>query len=182
MSGADRIELWSPGWPSSVSGKYKPTKPLSDEVDIEVIEVGKHLGRPQLPMRLSCEDVRYAGDAYFYGFPFGLGAGDASGDVRICFVKKATVGGSYCVEEKWICWLLDGINNPGFSGGPVIHYHHASGVLSVMAIVSGFVHEDVKIHDRGTPIPELTVPMNTGIMRAWDTSYALALIRQVTGE
>lgn len=171
----EEIEVWHRSHCQQL--KYTPTLPLSAGVDIEILRVANDFARPDLPVRLSSDGNIYSGDVFFLGFPYGLGIGDEIG-IQLPFVKSGIMGGSTRIENKWICWLLDGINNPGFSGGPVVHYHHASGTPSIMGIVHGYHHEHIQTYLSGKPIAELTVPLNTGIILAWDIAYAKALMEK----
>jgi hypothetical protein len=62
-------------------------------------------------------------------------------------------------------FLLDGHNNPGFSGGPVV-FRRANKIgeeFRVMAVVSAFRTEDVEVRFQGQPTG-LTSATNTGIV------------------
>ncbi len=66
--------------------------------------------------------MRYAQDVYFAGFPYGLSmeGKTVNGLYPVAFVKKAIVS-AIANESGVIKIFLDGHNNPGFSGGPIVY-------------------------------------------------------------
>ncbi len=73
------------------------------------------------------------------------------------------ISASEWVDDVHVLYL-DGLNNPGFSGGPVVGYHHATGAMHVFGVVSGYRTEQqpvyVGTHEIGT------AQANTGIVIA----------------
>jgi hypothetical protein len=73
--------------------------------------------------------------------------------------------------------LLDGHNNPGFSGGPVVYSQPGQlAAVRVAGVISGykFVWDRVYIENQET---ESAVKYNTGIVIAYSIDYAVDLIR-----
>ena len=102
---------------------------------------------------------RFGQDAYFLGFPYGISSGSAAnGPYPLAIIKRGTVSGTVVLDQtkKAIMILLDGYNNPGFSGGPIVYRDFDNGayVLNLIGVVSGFIPEVVptmKKHDIATP-------------------------------
>ena len=73
----------------------------------------------------------------FVGYPYGTAwaAKFQNRDmVRFPFIKRCTVSGR--ITEPQVIWVLDGINNEGFSGGPVVV---GSGIdQRIIGVVSGY--------------------------------------------
>ena len=118
---------------------YRPTTPLlagSKVVDIEVIEVSAAFDRRELPVTFSSDGTPFSAEAWFLGYPHGLGI-HQGGKVIYPFMKRATVGGSVSYGNGVLQWMLDGINNPGFSGGPVAYYNDQK-VPAIIGIVQGY--------------------------------------------
>jgi S1-C subfamily serine protease len=99
-------------------------------------------------------------DAYFLGFPYGLQAPahGLNGPYPLAIVKRGTISGLIPLAEgsKGTMLLLDGYNNPGFSGGPIVYrdLNQSGVVLNVIGVVSGFEPEVVpamKEHDIKSP-------------------------------
>jgi S1-C subfamily serine protease len=111
----------------------------------------------------------------FLGFPFGLftEGREATGDLPIPFVKRGIISG----WDNEIIWL-DGINNPGFSGGPVVVNVPGSRRKQIIGIVSGFLSVEEAVKYRGQPTNELRSVNNTGLIKCWGIQTALEAIRQ----
>lgn len=144
------------------------------ETDISVFAPSRLLTDASLTMEPMSKGVIYGQDVYFLGFPYGfLGRYIFGPDGwPLPFVKKAIVSlfdGSV--------FLLDGHNNPGFSGGPVVFIEHPGDTFKVAAIVSGYraVAEPVYA---GVDATALTYQHNTGIIVSHAIGGALELIRQ----
>lgn len=74
---------------------------------------------PNHPLPLSVDDMVFGQDCYFLGFPLGL-TFDIGEFEYFPLVKRATVSAkNHRINGRPIL-LLDGWNNPGFSGGPVV--------------------------------------------------------------
>jgi len=87
--------------------------------------------------------------------------------------------------------ILDGINNPGFSGGPVLYHTGADQV--VLGVISGFRNEPGEIHSIEVPDVPTTaqtpdgkksnkkkdvVDLNTGIIFAFMADVAIDAIKK----
>lgn len=117
------------------------------------------------------EDVR------FYGFPLGMSTSRGKSTVPVPLVKQGIISGFYGkdqLSEDSSFWI-DGHNNPGFSGGPVVSIRN--GVFSVSGVISGYRYymEPVLASDQQqTEIGR--VQLNTGIIRAENISGAIDII------
>jgi len=79
----------------------------------------------------------------FLGFPYGLRSSikGANGPYPLAIIKRGTISGSVPLDpsKKANEILLDGYNNPGFSGGPIVYrdLNQSSVVMNVIGVVSG---------------------------------------------
>ncbi len=93
-------------------------------------------------------------DAYFIGYPFCMTKTYATLPDVFGVVKKATVAQFDNIPDKNMSLiLLDGHNNPGFSGSPVVYqniFKNNSGqpVLMVAGVISGFKHDWSEIKEK----------------------------------
>lgn len=143
-------------------------------IDISVLALRERLtpARP-LPLPASSEGLTYGQEAFFLGFPYGIG------DMLlretghpVPFVKRLTVSS---LSGK--PYLLDGHNNPGFSGGPVVFCPPGHKEFQVAAVVSGYRSASAPIRDQENRDTEYYLRENTGIVVAYDVNEAVALIR-----
>jgi len=178
-----------------------------DPVDIAVLVPPTQL-TVTYPLEATMRGVRYGQDMYFAGFPYGLhtNAPALNGGYPVAFVKKAVMSGEIS-EGGASEILLEGYNNPGFSGGPLVYrdLDRTASVYKVAGVIKGFradiapifkqeeirpdqVTQDdiakeriVRSHDGRTLRLNETgevVKLNTDILVAYNISYALALIRK----
>ena len=151
------------------------------DVDISVLAADRQIfGTAPLAL-LSADniDLILSQDVFFLGFPYGLGSEifSANRNFPLPFVKKAIVS----VLGNKDTFLLDGHNNPGFSGGPVVfHPIPDSKILAVAGVVSGYRFEDEPVYQnqeqKASPIGYYEY--NTGIIVVSNIKHALDLIRQ----
>ena len=71
--------------------------------------------------------------------------------------------------------LLDGHNNPGFSGGPVFFTSRDDQLPKVAGVISGFRYNWEPIFLQGQPT-DLSFQYNTGIIVAWSIAHAVEII------
>lgn len=147
-----------------------------EDVDITVLAPSRRLTPANLPMAPLGQGPRltYGQDVYFLGYPHGfLGRYIFGPDgYPMPFVKKATVS-----LLDGAVFYLDGHNNRGFSGGPVVFQEASSPEFNVAAVVSGYhaVSEPV-LH--GQDKTGLTISQNTGIIVTHAIVGALHLIER----
>ena len=103
---------------------------------------------------------------------------DTGGSFWFPFIKHCTVAGQDTDSRMWI---LDGINNPGFSGGPVIFGTGDS--LKIAAVISGYYLQPTEVI-RGNAAqlapdaPKDYVNENSGFIIAYDIAHAVDAIKK----
>jgi len=131
------------------------------------------------------KDFLIGQDAYFLGYPYGLAMQATKVHLSAALVKHAyfsalvrcsdlTPGTS---DDKFVI-LLDGFNNPGFSGGPVVtrDSNNPNRPFEVVGIISAYRAESTPISVNGQNAIGASVPTNTGIIVAVGVDRAFALI------
>jgi S1-C subfamily serine protease len=152
--------------------KRIPVEPF--EADVAVLALPSVLGA-LLPTVVSLDGLFLSEQVYFLGFPYGL---SLPGVLRhdgapFPFVKHgivASMGAAGAVRRLY----LDGHNNPGFSGGPIVR-RGANGETQIVGVVSGYRPEDEKIVQEGKDTG-LRYSSNTGIVIGFSIEYALKAI------
>ncbi len=148
------------------------------KLDVSVIVTQLPLGVILNSVDLSMERIIYGQDVYFLGFPHGWfgDVGTLLSGYPLPFVKRALVSNLTGGGDKE--FYLDGINNPGFSGGPVVFKNSASGSWQIGGVISGYryIEQDVI----GSKNAELKYEVNTGIVVASPINSAVSLIRELT--
>lgn len=171
LSGPSQIQVFRQGaWsalPVSVIG-HAP-----GDVDVSVLAPSRRLTPTNnLPLPANSRGMVYGQDSYFLGFPYNvLTRYILGGDgFPLPLVKRATVS----AMDRGV-FLLDGHNNPGFSGGPVVFTLPNQADFRVAAVISGFqAVEEPVLH--GGEETDLTYRYNTGIIVAHDVGAAIEII------
>jgi hypothetical protein len=146
------------------------------EVDISVFATPMALCPRHVSLPADMGGLIYGQDVYFLGFPYGSYAevGELNRGLPLPFVKRAIVA---CMESAPVPRLhLDGHNNAGFSGGPVVFTKPGSHEFSLAAIVSGYRFNEEPIYQDGTALP-LRYRENTGLILAYPIHFAVELAR-----
>ena len=144
------------------------------EIDVSVLAPSRRLTPANpLPLPANSGGLIYGQDVHFLGFPYDILTGYifAEDGFPLPLVKRATVS---ALGRN--VFLLDGHNNPGFSGGPVVFSLPNHRGLRVAGIVSSFGAVEESILQDGEKT-NLTYSYNTGIIVAHDVRSAIALIR-----
>ncbi|MBK5331750.1 MAG: trypsin-like peptidase domain-containing protein [Ilumatobacteraceae bacterium] len=123
----------------------EPLKVASPDADVVVALLPEPITPPDLPLPATSDGMIFGQRAYFVGFPHGVGM-SIGGDARFPLVKGCVVSGTLSgPEPERKVLLLDGFNNPGFSGGPVVLLPGERDLpLQVIGVVSGFLPEEIE--------------------------------------
>lgn len=131
----------------------------ADPVDIAVLIPKKQL-TVNLPLEASVTGIMLGQDAYFVGFPYGMNVTYRTHPNVFPFVKRATL--SALVRQENIntqIIVLDGENNPGFSGSPVVFHnpYYPHNDFRVAGVISGFLPDATRILAIEAEVPEQKV-------------------------
>jgi hypothetical protein len=136
---------------------------------------------PTHPLPPTTANAFLGQDTYFLGFPFGLQAniGALNRDLPLPLVKRAVLSAFLTEPDGTQIWLLDGFNNPGFSGGPVLYAPDARrpSSLNVGAVISAYRYAEASVLEGGAETP-LKYRYNTGIIIAHCIEHAIEVIEQ----
>ena len=170
----EEIEIWRNGWHRQrvdVVGIGKGTE------DIIVLSAGGILTQT-LPINVGNEGIIVGQNVRFLGFPLGLALDYMMerGGVRLPLVKAGILSGMK-FENKVSLLLVDGHNNAGFSGGPVVFkpLENEEDVWKIAGVVSGYQIENMAVKDKMGRIVG-SADGNSGILVATGIETALKLI------
>ena len=143
-------------------------------VDLTVLAAEMQIS-PTHPLEPTAEGLILGQDVLFLGFPYGITSDSGNNNNRFPFplVKKGIV--SALPQGNVSDLFLDGHNNPGFSGGPVV-YEVVKGTLNVAGVVSGYLSKLEPVYDEHGATA-LQHDYNTGIVRVTSIMHAVNLIR-----
>ena len=143
-------------------------------IDILVLAPSVQLS-PPFALQPSIGNIVISQDVFFLGFPFGMNveAKTLNNNFPLPFVKKGIVS-AIDIEEKIL--YVDGNNNPGFSGGPIVLFDLNEKKLKVTAVVSGYRNQmaDIYEKDQATALKAVT---NSGILIGYMINSAIDAIK-----
>lgn len=150
-------------------------------IDIAVLDIHKtdvkHLG-----FELGSRSYFLSQDCYFLGFPFELSMDDFAAlqnnrGFPLAFVKKGIISAFTDDELGGTIFYLDGHNNFGFSGGPVVIRDYESSEpsdLRVIAVISSYVIDEKEIE---TPFGRFSTKENSGIVVASGFDHVFEILK-----
>jgi Trypsin-like peptidase domain len=163
-------------------GVLRPLPGVHREADVAVMRVAEAL-TPTLPVIPSFDQAIYSQECFFLGYPYGMSLviGD---EPTFALVKHGILSGSHRRADGLHIIYVDGFNNPGFSGGPVVFLEQGSQALHIAGVVSGYRFERQQVQGLLVSEPNLLneeqrqafVQANTGIVIATDIKHAIEAI------
>ena len=185
ISDGDEIRIFKGGIWRSI--KVRPIFAKNPATDIVALAPERPIV-PALDILLGIGEAIVGQDVYFLGYPFGLAS--KSKNQHIAFVKKAIFSAIDSTADGGPIVYLDGHNNKGFSGGPIIFSNRSQDRrLQIAAVVSGYRNqptevEEVEVSDQESPTGQVRkktirfVRENTGIVIAFSLGAIEKAIRQ----
>lgn len=143
-------------------------------VDVVALKIAGRLS-PEYPIETTLKGVTLGQEVYFFGYPYGLSTFVTSNGYPLALVKHGIVSAIGGDEKTGVVLYIDGFNNPGFSGGPIVVYDHFSDKVKVIGVVSGYLNQRSQAQVSNRPTP-LTVLTNSGILVGYSIEYALDAI------
>lgn len=148
--------------------------------DVAVLSLPTQIS-PNHPLSFSNADFFLGQDIYFLGYPYGL-YGEIEPNLNSNFplplVKKGIISSFiFGKNSRLDNLLLDGHNNPGFSGGPVFYtVVGKQGVFGIAGIISSYQYEWYPVFQNGKET-DLVYQYNTGIIHSVGIQVAIDLIK-----
>lgn len=142
---------------------FKPIFPRNEKIDAVAIALDTALA-PRLDLQVSTSGMVLGQKVFFLGFPFGLASRSKDRNDFIPFVKAGILSAIDYGDQQTPVVYVDGHNNPGFSGGPIIFANLGDRHrLQIAAVVSGY-------RNQPTEVVEVTVPDRISSENGEDTS------------
>jgi hypothetical protein len=145
----DKIEIF-------INGGWSPLNvqifPCDDPIDIAVL-IPPHQMTVNFELSADATSVFVGQQAYFLGFPYGIQIPSygATGPYPLAMVKGGIISAVLHIggpSSNTAMILLDGYNNPGFSGGPIVYKdldQPGLAPLKLAGVISGFEPEVVPV-------------------------------------
>lgn len=145
--------------------------------DIAVLALPQVLVHKDLTLPVA-ETFYVSQEVFFLGFPHGkhIHIGAMNNDWPMPFIKRGIISGMNNGGKPSVVYL-DGINNPGFSGGPVVAQNAQTRTLEVISVVSSYHMVRDQVLSDGIPHPTLEIEVNTGIVETFGVMHVREIAR-----
>lgn len=118
-------------------------------------------------------------EGFFLGFPYGLKTNfDNNVGFPLPLIKKALFSGTI-IKNGIQTLFLDGHNNPGFSGGPVLfkdRRRNGDNKYHLIGVISAYFNQQNELI---TPFGKLKYNENSGIIIAFEQKHILEVIQKI---
>jgi S1-C subfamily serine protease len=160
----------------------KTLYPSSADADIAVFETDNPAAQPFgiAPAGTSTTaGVTLGQQVWFIGYPFGMSSVPAKGSTitELPFMKRGSMSAVDASNPEAVVYYIDGFNNPGFSGGPVLYWEFTTHVYKILAVVKGYRPDTAKILINGRPV-ETDILVNSGILVSYSIQHAIDAIEK----
>lgn len=154
--------------------------PAEQTVDIAVLKhKDKKYLTPAYDVVYSMTGVAMGQDVFFIGFPYDydnilkLFPGE---NMPVPFIKKACM--SAVLNDAAGTIILDGINNPGFSGSPVCYndVFSKNTMMKILGVVSGYRNDIQPLYDQFGNQLNYYAKGNSGLIIVGDIKHAISII------
>ena len=112
---------------------------------------------------------------WFLGYPFLEGLSTHAGNLELPFIKRGTLSAIVANGSDQTLYYIDGFNNAGFSGGPILLWDFSEHVYKIVGVVKGYKPEAAKVMVNGQPV-ETNVLVNSGILVGFSIMHAMQAI------
>jgi hypothetical protein len=110
---------------------------------------------------------------WFLGYPWGIGTRGVN--VVAPFIKRGTMSAIDATNPNAVVLYIDGFNNPGFSGGPIVYWDFSKHVYKIIGVVKGYREDTAKIRVNGEPV-DTQLLVNSGILVGYSILHVIQAI------
>jgi S1-C subfamily serine protease len=153
--------------------------PSSGDVDIAVFETAEKVPKPYVVAVVavgSMSGPTMGQQVWFLGYPWGIGSRWSNG-VKAPFIKRGTMSAIDATKPDAIVIYIDGFNNPGFSGGPIVYWDFSQHAYRILGVVKGYKEDTAKVLINGAHV-DTQLLVNSGILVAYSIEHAMKAIEE----
>lgn len=150
-------------------------------IDIAVLDLKSDIYKENL-FDMGSKNYYLSQECFFLGFPFGLKMDDEGGKMNngfpLPFVKKAIISSFISGADNMTQIFLDGHNNPGFSGGPVVITNYGTDNkhrMRIVGVISAYLNEEKIIK---TPLGDFKNSENSGIVLSYAFDHVIEILKR----
>jgi hypothetical protein len=153
--------------------------PKSDDVDIAVFKLNEKIPKPY---DIAGDDTgggyAFGQQVWFLGYPYQISTQFGAGtqvNFNVPFIKRGTMSAMDSRNPDAVVLYIDGFNNPGFSGGPVVYWDFSRHKYGIAGVVKGYKEDTAKVVINGQHV-DTQLLVNSGILVAYSIKHATEAI------
>jgi S1-C subfamily serine protease len=149
--------------------------PLSADVDIAIFDLDQTSNEQFYVNPMEGESgPTFGQQVWFLGYPFGIES-ELTNKSTLPFLKRGIMSAVDSRNLGAVVFYIDGFNNPGFSGGPVIFFDFKSHEYKILSVVKGYINDTAKTIANKQQV-DTSYLVNSGIMISYSITNALEAI------
>jgi S1-C subfamily serine protease len=150
--------------------------PPSRDADIAVFETDEKVSQPfKVTTMGKMDGVTMGQQVWFLGYPFGGMGSPGPNNMVIPFMKRGTMSAMDGANPDAVVLYIDGFNNPGFSGGPIVFWNFTSHTYQIIGVVQGYKEDTAKVLVNGVHM-DTKLLVNSGILIGYSIQHGLDAI------
>jgi hypothetical protein len=150
--------------------------PESNDVDIAVFVTGDDAPKPfSITSEKSSHGITLGQQVWFLGYPFLEGLESEGSNFEAPFIKRGTASAVVSTNPKAVIFYIDGFNNKGFSGGPILYWSFPDHVYRILGVVQGYKNDQAEAVVNGRKF-DTNILVNSGILIAYGIDNAIDAI------
>jgi hypothetical protein len=155
----------------------KTLHPRSKDADIAVFSLDESASQSFAvkPME-GASGATFGQTVWFLGYPFGGLGSQFNNGGSIPFIKRGTMSAIDGRNPDAVVLYVDGFNNPGFSGGPIIFWNFSSHTYEIAGVVKGYRTDTAKVRINEQTEADTNLLVNSGILVGYSIKHALEAI------
>jgi hypothetical protein len=156
-----------------------PPSPCGDEADIAVLETVETASPPYQVVLEQGDDkgASLGQQVWFIGYPFRERLRSHFTNGEIPFIKRGTMSAMDARNPNAVIIYIDGFNNSGFSGGPIVYWSFSKHVYRIAGVVQGYKEDTAKVLVNGQHV-DTALLVNSGILVGYSIRNAIQAIDQ----
>jgi hypothetical protein len=155
----------------------------STDADVAVLVPPLVLTTTHYPIKYGMEGAIFGQEVYFLGFPYGMYTdipNEMNNGFPMPFIKRGTLSAMSQEPGGHMVIFVDGINNPGFSGGPLVAIDDSTKQMKVLGVVVGYKANADIVFTNNIDSGWRSAG-NSGIIVCYDIKYAFDEIKKQHG-
>jgi Trypsin-like peptidase domain len=152
--------------------------PPSRDVDIAVLETDEKISKPyDIALERGDEGPTMGQQVWFLGYPFRERLHSPIANGEIPFIKRGTMSAIDGSNPNAVVEYIDGFNNPGFSGGPIVYWDFRKHAYRITGVVMGYKTDAAQALVNGQQV-DTQILVNSGVLVGYSIEHVLQAIEQ----